>query len=375
MEIAIAAHSFEPARDGTARNASLIARSLLARGHSITVLTHSHPGPENEATPGLKVLRFRPRRFRWWTLPHREYRKAFRALHADAVILIHQDTWVSNQVIDLWPRTSGVRIYVPVEFHPLQSKGFTSAWGHRFWNDAVNRRLLEASDVVIASTPQEESDLRKFLGLKAPVRFLPHGLDESWFAPRGETRSAAPGDLPTVPFVLHVSTSAHHKRRDLAVALAQRMEPGVPWVFVGPGSENLTGVAHALGPVTDAQLRVLYASAALHVQTSRVEGFGFTLLEAMAQGTPFVAGPVGIAPDLARKGGGVVVPEPADASREEILDAFEAGAREALGRSWDRAAITRIARSYTAPEFAMALEGFIIETQEGKSGRRRTANR
>jgi glycosyltransferase involved in cell wall biosynthesis len=45
---------------------------------------------------------------------------------------------------------------------------------------------------------------------------------------------------------------------------------------------------------SDVQLKRLYREAAVHCVTSTMEGFGMTILESMAQGTPAVVSSIGV---------------------------------------------------------------------------------
>lgn len=101
-------------------------------------------------------------------------------------------------------------------------------------------------------------------------------------------------------FVLHVGTLEPRKNLRVLVAAMARLPPAVarahPLVLVGArswGDEALVAELAAAGDrvrhlpfVGDADLRVLYAGAALLAFPSRYEGFGMPLLEAMALGVP-----------------------------------------------------------------------------------------
>ncbi|MDQ1631748.1 MAG: hypothetical protein QOC80_1720, partial [Frankiaceae bacterium] len=100
-----------------------------------------------------------------------------------------------------------------------------------------------------------------------------------------------------------------------------------------------------LGKVSDADLAVAYARAAVVVVPSRSEGFGLPVLEAMTHGTPVVVTEV---PALLEVGADAVVPVPvgdADALARGVAEALAAsvglgaaGRERARAYSWDRAA-------------------------------------
>lgn len=65
------------------------------------------------------------------------------------------------------------------------------------------------------------------------------------------------------------------------------------------GSPDLAARVHLLGYVSDDALRALYRRAAMYVHPSLYEGFGLTLLEAMASGTPVVTSNLSSLPEIA----------------------------------------------------------------------------
>ncbi|MCX7807026.1 MAG: glycosyltransferase family 4 protein [Deltaproteobacteria bacterium] len=85
----------------------------------------------------------------------------------------------------------------------------------------------------------------------------------------------------------------------------------------------------------------IYASSDLHLHTSRVEGFGLPILEAMACGTPVVATPAGAAPELLRSGGGILARSfsPFDVAQAayQVLTLPEGEWRELSRLAWKRA--------------------------------------
>ncbi|MER3437020.1 MAG: hypothetical protein C4346_05125 [Chloroflexota bacterium] len=73
---------------------------------------------------------------------------------------------------------------------------------------------------------------------------------------------------------------------------------------------GLSGAVLLTGRVTEAEKIALYQGAALYVTPSRYEGFGLTVLEAMACGVPTIAANRSSLPEVVGEGGILVEPEP-----------------------------------------------------------------
>ncbi|MGH9283271.1 MAG: glycosyltransferase, partial [Acidimicrobiales bacterium] len=143
-------------------------------------------------------------------------------------------------------------------------------------------------------------------------------------------------------FVLGVGTLEPRKGLDVLAEAAAGS--GLPLVLAGPpGWGEVPGLdrpgVRRLGAVTDADLDVLYRSAAALVMASRTEGFGLPALEAMARGCPVVVADAGSLPEVVGDAGVVVPPEDPDTLAgvlAELVD--DEGRRQALAAAGRRRA-------------------------------------
>jgi glycosyltransferase involved in cell wall biosynthesis len=164
------------------------------------------------------------------------------------------------------------------------------------------------------------------------------------------------------PYLLHVGTIEPRKnlpvlirayarlRRERGIGHALVLAGGLGWGHREPldliGELGLAEHVRVPGRVSADDLRALYGAADLFVSPSLYEGFGLTLLEAMASGVPAVAASAGSLPEVA--GAAAVLVEPrdeqalADAIARVLGDPALADAMRARGRararlfSWER---------------------------------------
>ena len=137
---------------------------------------------------------------------------------------------------------------------------------------------------------------------------IPNAVDTRQFhsAPRGKQA------VPTIGFMYALP---HFKGTDIAleaIHLARQQLPNLRIISFGlehpvpsmPLPKNATFIRCPPQHL----LRDLYAECDAWLFSSRVEGFGLPILEAMACRTPVIAAPAGAAPDLLAQGGGMLVP-------------------------------------------------------------------
>ncbi len=183
------------------------------------------------------------------------------------------------------------------------------------WAAWTHRRAARRADAVVCVSEATRRDLVELWGVDGLVAH--HG----------------PGQAPAVP---PPRTAARHylyvgddePRKDLPTLRAAHAE-------LGPAAAPLVLAGSAGGRALDAPaLALLQASAIALVHPARSEGFGLTVLEAMAMGTPVIAARC---PAVAEVGGEAICWfEPGDvaglAAQMRLLEA-DAGVRERLGQA------------------------------------------
>lgn len=236
--------------------------------------------------------------------------------------------------------------------------------------EPVTERSARAAAQVITPSRTARDELIARYGL-APgrVHAVPHGVDPT-FTPAAQGGAALVaktlGGEPR-PYVLYAASL--HPRKNLAVlreamaVLAARGHPHVLAVAGHPAPDGsdvaaLERAARAelpgapgriafLGQPSDLELAALMAGADVYCLPSLYEGFGITVLEAMACGTAVVVSDRGSLPEVVADAGVVVAPDvaPLTAALESLLldpqrrrGLGEAAARRASDFSWTRCA-------------------------------------
>jgi glycosyltransferase involved in cell wall biosynthesis len=202
--------------------------------------------------------------------------------------------------------------------------GWRERLAQRWWLNRSSRRALG----LVTFSNASHADLVRFApGSTAPVRVFHEGV-ASVFGPTADAaqdRACLAQVGVEQPYLLAVASD--EPRKDLAglvqafALLCQRRALPHKLVLVGrPGrgsprtaaaisQQGLAERVLRLGYVPDRILAALYRGAALFVQSSRYEGFGLPLIEALASGAPVVARARGAASELLLDAGLLVEPE------------------------------------------------------------------
>lgn len=183
----------------------------------------------------------------------------------------------------------------------------------------IEKHTLEHAAAVHVTSEREAEQAAAF-GFELPdVRTIPNGVDVE-HAPASKVTAPITAILDGGPYVLYLGRVNWKKGLDRALRAWPQID-AARLVIAGNDEEGYRDVLQSLaiqagvsdrvvftGPVHGADKAALLASAQLLVLPSYSENFGNVVLEAMAAGCPVVVTPeVGIAPEVARSGAGVVV--------------------------------------------------------------------
>jgi glycosyltransferase involved in cell wall biosynthesis len=226
------------------------------------------------------------------------------------------------------------------------------------WQRAVLPAVAKRALHLVTVSQFSRTELIDLLGADPDrISVVPGGVDER-FRPEADPEPARAALGLTRPYVLTVGSLIARKNVAALDETARRLAAeGIELVAAGGGRPQFApetprtsptapqgvhsptfGAPRMLGHVPDEHLPGLYAGARAFVLPSLYEGFGLTVLEAMACGTPVVASDRGALPEVLGDAGRLVDPLDrgaiADAVLASLADDGAAGVERARAFSW-----------------------------------------
>jgi phosphatidylinositol alpha-1,6-mannosyltransferase len=214
-------------------------------------------------------------------------------------------------------------------------------WDRGSW---LQRYMMHRTDAVVAISAFTIKKLRQWAVIAGDrVSLIPNAIDLSAYTPgpRNEAvrKELGLGDGPVLLTLGRMDASERAKGFDEVLeALPSLLEdyPTLTYCLAGDGTdrERLEQKAAKLGVgknvvftgyVPEEQKPDLYRLTDLFVMPSRLEGFGYVFLEALACGTPVVASSVDGSKEAVRGGAWGTLADPHN--RDEILNAIRSGLR------------------------------------------------
>jgi glycosyltransferase involved in cell wall biosynthesis len=342
-------------------------RRLAAAGDRVTLLASGFPGAApRERVEGLDVVRL-GNRYTYYALLPGAYRAERRTAPPDVVIEdlnkfpYFARLWVREPVVviahHLFGRTAFRQVAAPVALATVVAEWLVPR---------VYRGLP-----VIAVSPSTRDELCAGGMRPEDVRVIPNGLDHARYRPGSGPRAAE-------PTVLALGRVEPYKRTELLVDAVAAL-PGVRLVVAGVGTGLAAVEARVVacgvrdrvtlaGFVDEEEKVRLLQTAHVVASASEKEGWGLTVLEAAACGTPAVARDAPGLRDAVRDGEtGLLVRGGEAGAFTAALRAvlFDAGLRERLG-----AGAVRWAARFRWDAIAAEVSGVLDQARAAAPARR-----
>ena len=260
-----------------------IGKRLVQNGHSIKLICERWPGSnKKEFLDGVEVIRIGNK----FTI-HLEVPFLVNRFNCDLIIddMAHALPWES-QFFTHKPVIGQVhhvhQDVLDFELNPIIAEALT-----------LSERTIKSYKSVIAVSESTKEALINLGVSKNRIRVIPNGVDTDFYKPMAKSPS---------PTILWVGRVKRYKRVEhvlLAFSLIEKQLPDAKLIIVGNGDyiENIKSLARKLGLknvlfpgfVGEAKKAMLMASSWVIVSSSLVEGWGMTITESAACGTPAVA--------------------------------------------------------------------------------------
>ncbi len=292
MRLLIASDSFEPKVDGVAGTSGVLARSLAARGHQVTVVA---PDPGDTFAGGAQVARIPALPLPMYPEVRLAYRmdrlsRAIRTADPEAAIIMTAGPLGMASMALLPRKTQAVHVYtadIPSYLRAYRAGFVTPVF------DGLLRWMARQSVVTLCPTGFVRDDLAARGVMRLGI--WGRGVDTALFHPDRrsiEMRVRLTDGEPDRPLVLYVGRLAREKRLlDLLEATRSLRHARFAFVGDGPQRADLERLFPADRTVFTGYLRgeplaAAFASADAFAFPSDTDTFAQVVLQAMASGVP-----------------------------------------------------------------------------------------
>jgi len=317
------------AHTGFARVTHAIANRLVRKGHEVHVLGLNYPGDWSPETARLRIYKA-DARDPLDTFGTKRIAEILTQVDPEAVVFLHDPAALVQLLFSnrFDPQRLLLNQAPIIAYLPVDGYNYPDAW----------TTMIPLQTNVVAMSRHGQAI---FPGSK----LVYHGIDEERFWPVSETRPIRIGGLELKTkadckrhldhaedgfLILRVDANSGRKdyaslihavapimeaHREIELHLHAGTDPRMPGVNLATliSRYDIEDQVTITDPVQAAwsteQLNVLYNAADLFVTTSRGEGFGLTIAEAMACGVPVIAQNVSAIPEVVGDGGVLIEPQ------------------------------------------------------------------
>jgi glycosyltransferase involved in cell wall biosynthesis len=328
LRVGLIAQQFGESRSGVGTYATLLARGLVRAGHEVTVATFARMVPPANRREGLNFVAVPERS--WDPTPGRFLGLGWdlrRRLGRDLDLIHFTD---AREALFADPRSTPLvgtvhdayAVAAPSTPGGLQG-AYGDAWTRWAWYRTLRvleRRAYRGLRALIANSTWVADQVASAYGIdRGRLRVVRYGVPPA---------PAASGPrLPGTPSVFFAGGNFYRKGLPLVGRAVALLKADLPSLFVtvagaDRNASRLRGLLRRLGVedrfdfrgrVEHDEVRRLHGRADLYVMPSRIEGYGIAFLEAMASGTPVIAGNRGGTRELVRDGENGLAVDPDDA--------------------------------------------------------------
>lgn len=346
MRILMASHGYPPTLSGVTLVVQKIARAMVQRGHTVTLITASdREDPYHAEDDGVQLVRVRGIRNPLWEeapvpfISQKDFDEVVSKAQPD-ILHAHEAVLLCWRLLRL-KRTTGLPLVSTAYYVPR------FAARHLTWNDepraavesivwAYSAWIFNQFDrVVFATAAHRDWFIEE--GLDVPTSIISNGTDTARYRPLdgGSEEVEARYDLPPRPRILFVSRLAKDKEIDVLIRAMPQVyaESKAHLLLIGRGGDRdrlerlagESGLQHCvrfLGWVPEEDMPALYRAVDLFAIASICEVQSLPTLQAVATGLPVVAANAVALPELVHDGanGFLVPPGDPKAMASAILD-------------------------------------------------------